>query len=103
MIDAIITIVKVGTIEKEINKLSMIGKNIKEKLEELKESTENIAMKSITKEDIESKIQELKYQQTKLKRKLLRRTNRLKKAFPTMNSKVITEFLNQKIEERRKK
>lgn len=103
IIDAVITMVKVGTLEKEINKLSVIGKNLKEKLDELKENTENKAMKQITIEDIEKKIQELKYQQTKLKRKLIRRTNRLKKAFPSMNSKVITEFLNQKIEEKRKK
>lgn len=103
IIDAIITMIKVGTLEKEINKLSIIGKNLKEKLEELKETTENVAMKQITMNDIENRINELKYQQTKLKRKLIRRTNRLRKAFPTMKSKIITEFLNQKMEEKRKK
>ena len=99
LIDAVVTIIKVGTLEKQINKLSTIGKTIKEKLEELKETTENLAMKQITKDDIEIKLKELKYQQTKLKRKVLKRTNRLKKAFPTMNSKVISDFLNQKIDE----
>ncbi len=104
IIDAIVTMIKVGSIEKEINKLSNIGKNIKEKLEELKETTESVVMKQITKEDIERKLKELKYEQTKLKRKILRRTNRLKKAFPSMKStKVITDFLNHKIDEIRKK
>ena len=34
-----------------------------------------------------------------LKQKVLRQTTRLKKAFPTMKSDKISEFLNQKIEE----
>ena len=90
IIDAIITTVKVKGLEGQINKLGIIGENLKEKLEELKELNKEAGQISIDK--IQEKIDELKYQQTKLKRKLIRRTNRLKKAFPTMKSNAISEF-----------
>lgn len=103
IIDIIISVIDMGTLKNNIDRLSEIGKNLKEKLEELKGTTGNLTIKQITKEDIEQKIEELKMQQTKLKDNLIKRTTRLKEAFPTMKSKVITEFLNQrKIEERRR-
>ena len=50
-------------------------------------------------------IEELKYKQTRLKRNLIKQTNRLRKAFPTMKSDTIekiSDFLNQKMEEIRR-
>ena len=50
-------------------------------------------------------VEDLKYKQTKIKRKLLRQTNRLKKAFPSMKSDVIeklNEFLKEKKDNIRK-
>lgn len=98
IIDAIISIIKVKNIEIEISKFTEISDLIKEKLDELKKSKDNAQIKSMNIEIIQEKIEELKKQQHKLKIRLLRRTNRLKKAFPTMKSKKITGFLNEKIE-----
>lgn len=103
LIDTIISVINMGTLKNNIEKLSEIGKNLKEKIEELKQTTGNIAMKQIKKSDIEKKIEELKVQQQKLKEKLIRRTTRIKEAFPTMKPNFITEFLNQrKIEDKRR-
>ncbi len=97
LIDAIITTIKVKGLEGQINKISEIGETLKEKLEQIKvEGQNNI-------ENLQYKIDELKKQQAKLKTKVVRRTNRLKKAFPTMKSETISQFLNQKIELRREK
>lgn len=97
LIDAIVTIVKVKKIDIRIIKLAELNETIKTKLNELKELTDN--SKSPKFESLQLKIEELKLQQTKLKKMLLRQTIRLKKAFPTMKSERITEFLSQKIEE----
>lgn len=97
LIDAIVTIVKVKKIDIRIIKLAELNETIKTKLNELKELTDN--SKSPKFESLQLKVEELKLQQIKLKKMLLRQTIRLKKAFPTMKSERITEFLSQKIEE----
>ena len=57
-----------------------------------------LSCKAINKELIQEKIEELKQKQNRLIRKLYRHTLRLKRAFPTMKSEKISEFLNQKID-----
>lgn len=102
IVDLIVSIVKLNNIQPKLEKLNEISNTIKEKLEELKNIKDNT---QISKENIQQIIDELKYNQTKIKRKLLRQSNRLKKAFPTMKSEAIeklNEFLNQKIENRKK-
>lgn len=102
IVDLIVNIVKLNNIQLKIQRLTEISDNIKEKLEELKNIKDNT---QINKENIQQIIEDLKYKQTKIRRKLIRQTNRLKKAFPTMRSDVIerlNEFLNQKIENRKK-
>lgn len=94
LVDAIISAIKVNDISISLEKLKEITDSIKEKLEELDK-------KQINKESIQQTIEDLKYKQTKIKRRLLRRTNRLKKAFPTMKSDAIekiNEFLKEKKE-----
>lgn len=94
LVDAIISAIKVNDISISLEKLKEITDSIKEKLEELDK-------KQINKENIQQTIEDLKYKQTKIKRRLLRRTNRLKKAFPTMKSDAIekiNEFLKEKKE-----
>ena len=57
--------------------------------------------KALNMEAIQSVVNDLKHKQTKIKRRLYRTTNRLRKAFPTMKSETIEkigEMLNQKIE-----
>ena len=78
--------------------------NIQTKLESLKEIKKIDKNKSVNKEAIQTMIDELKYRQTKIKRKLYKQVNRLRKAFPTMKSEAIekiSETLNQKIEIRK--
>lgn len=92
--DTIISAIKVNDISISLEKLKEITASIKEKIEELNK-------KQIDKESLQKAIEDLKYKQTKIKRRLLRRTNRLKKAFPTMKSDAIekiNEFLKEKKE-----
>lgn len=98
IVDTIVSIIKVNNIKLNLEKLKELTSTIKEKIEE-KET------KKLSKETLEQVINELKYKQTKIRRKLLRQTNRLKKAFPTMKSDTIekiNEFLKEKKENIRK-
>lgn len=103
IVDLIVSIIKVLHLQTKLEKINQIGETIKEKLEELKQVANNNTQ--ISKENLQEIIEELKYKQTEIKRKLLKQTNRLKKAFPTMKSEAIekiSEYLNQKIENRKK-
>lgn len=93
LIDFIVSVIKVNNIGINLEKLKNITNTIKEKIEELE-------TKQINKEALQLVIKDLKYKQTLIKRKLLRQTNRLKKAFPTMKSDAI-EKLNEFLKEKR--
>ena len=93
IVDMIITIVKLNNINVKLEKLQEITNNIKDKLDELE-------TKQISKETLQETIEELKYRQLKIRRKLLRQTNRLKKAFPTMKSDAI-EKINEYLKEKK--
>lgn len=96
--DTIISVVKVANIQAKLEKLKEITNAIKEKIEELEK-------KQVNKENLQVAIEELKYKQTVLKRKLIRQTNHLKKAFPSIKSEAIekiTEYLKDKKENTRK-
>ena len=72
---------------------------------ELKEKIEELDKMQVNKENLQTIIEELKYKQTKLKRRLIRQTNHLKKAFPTIKSETIekiNEYLKEKKENARK-
>lgn len=103
MVDMIISIIKVKHISINLEKLKEITKNLKEQIDQLE-------TKQINKEELQDGLQqvieELKHKQTTIKRKLLRQTNRLKKAFPTMKSDVIekiNDFVKEKKESIRSK
>lgn len=96
--DTIVSAVKVSNIKGKLEKLKEITESLKEKIEELDK-------KQVNKESLQKVIEELKYKQTELKRKLIRQTNHLKKAFPTIKSDAIekiNEFLKEKKESVRK-
>lgn len=102
VVDMIVTIIKINNISINLEKLKELTNNIKEKLDELetpqinKEKLEQTI--KIGKDNLQETIDELKYKQIKMKRKLLRQTNRLKNAFPTMKSEAIekiSEFLKE--------
>ena len=96
LIDAIVSIVKVTNINIRIGKTLEIRESLKQKLEELKELTGKAGSKNT--EMIKSKIEELKAKESYLIKKIYKQTLRLKKAFPSMKSETINQFLNQKIE-----
>lgn len=98
IVDTIVSTIKVSNIKGKLEKLKEITESLKEKLEELE-------VKQVNKENVQNVIEELKYKQAELKRKLARQTKRLKKAFPTIKSDTIekiTEFLKEKKENVRK-
>ncbi len=92
--DMITTIIKVNNLNMNLEKLKELTDKLKERIDELD-------TKQISKENLQKTIDELKYKETKIRRKLLRQTNRLKKAFPTMKSDAVerlNEFLKEKKE-----
>lgn len=98
IVDAITSIIKVKQIDIKLRTLKEMGENIREKLEEIKAIGEEQAKQHMSKEALQELVEELKQKQAVLRRKLYRQTIRLKKAFPTMKSESISEFLSQKFE-----
>ena len=95
--DSIQSIIKLKTLDKRLEKLKELNETIKEKLSELNnKKAEHTA-------NLQELIEKLQEQQLKLKHNVFKQTTRLKKAFPTMKSEKITEFLSQKIEEIKEK
>lgn len=102
-VDLIISIMAVTNFELTIKKINELSESIKEKVIERKELKDKVKLKTTeiektSLENIERMIRELKITQARLKLKIYRQANRLKKAFPSMKSESITAFLNQKID-----
>ena len=103
LVDLVFSIIAVVNFESMVMKINELGDNIKEKVKELKDLTDKSkarveAIEKSTIENIEVIIKELKINQAKLKIRIYKQANRLKKAFPSMKSDIITTFLNQKID-----
>lgn len=97
LIDTIISIVSIKNIKTALQKIEELNNQIKDKLEEVK----NINSKNLKvdiAESLQDKIDILKKQKNRLFKRLYRRVYRLKKAFPDIQTKEITEILNRKIE-----
>ncbi len=94
IIDAITTISKVKNLRLALEKIEKLNIQIKEKLEEIKEIRTDKAREEIHKLDIKK---------NRILRKLYKNVYRLKRAFPTIDSKEITEILNKRIEIVKKK
>ena len=100
IIDFIFSSIKVKNIEIRLSKLKAIQETLNQKLLEIK-SIQNIkalSTKSIQIESLKKTIDELRKSENILKFKIYKRLLRLKRAFPTLKSQNITEFLNQKFE-----
>ena len=93
--DVIISITKILFIDKKIQKVYELSNIIKEKLQELRQGD---ILEKVSKEALLQKIGELKTQQAILKFKTYKLLVRLKKAFPTMQSETITNFINPKVD-----
>ncbi len=108
LVDFISTVIKVKNIKLTLEKTDKINKEIKEKLKELRKinkdlKEENDETKSKTKENIQKLIEQLKKKRNKTILRLYKNVYRLKRAFPAINTKEITEVLSKKIEIRKKK
>lgn len=97
LIDAIISIVKVKNIKSTLERVEKLNKEIKEKLKEIRGMKKDTdASKSI--ENIQKLVNKLKRKRNRTIIHLYRNVNRLKKAFPTINTKEITEVLSKKMD-----
>ena len=96
LVDMIASIIKVKNINVTLNKIEELNKEIREKLAEIK-SLRNAEKMAIT-ENIQKIVLDLKKKRNKTILHLYRNVYRLKKAFPAINTKEITEVLNQKID-----
>lgn len=94
--DMIISVIKVKNIKNSLEKVEILNKQIKEKLQELKNNDR------FNKADLQVIVDELKKKRDRIFRKLYRRVYHLKKAFPAINTKEIAEILNKKIDIRKR-
>ena len=83
LVDAISSIIKVKNIKVTLEKIEKLNYEIKEKLKE---------------ENVQYLIEQLKYKRNKTILRLYKNVYRLKKAFPAINTKEITEVLSKKVE-----
>lgn len=103
LIDLILSSIAVVKMDSAIHTINELSDNIKEKIEELKgmkaiAKQKSEAIEKVAIESRENVIRELKIAQAKLKIRVYRHANRLKKAFPSMKSESIAKFLSQKID-----
>lgn len=83
IVETISSIIKVKNIKVTLEKIEKLNIEIKEKLNE---------------ENVQHLIEQLKYKRNKTILRLYKNVYRLKKAFPAINTKEITEVLNKKVE-----
>lgn len=101
LVDMIITIVKVKNIKSTLEKIEKLNKEIKEKLKEISEEgiiRKEKEGKAEILENVQNIIEQLKYKRNRTILHLYKNVYRLKKAFPAINTKEITEILNKKVE-----
>ncbi len=97
LIDAITTIINIKSLQKTLEKIEKLNLQIKDKLEEIKTIGKEKARNEIT-DNIQNVIDKLDAKKMRILRKIYKDVYRLKKAFPAINTKEITEILNKKIE-----
>lgn len=102
LIDTVTSIIKVKNMKTTLEKIENINKEIKEKLKEIKVLKKEKEEKILATEGIQQLVEQLKKKRNKTILRLYKNVYRLKKAFPAINTKEITEILNQKIESKKK-
>ena len=103
IVDIIISIIKINSIKVKLAKVKELNEEIKSKIKEIRENNKNKNPdEAKVTENIKLTLNELKIKRNRMMRKLYRYVYRLKKAFPTINTKEITEILNKKIKISRK-
>lgn len=92
--DTIGSSIKVLNLPKRIDRLKELKENVRDKIEELKMATtekQKVALQNV--------IDELKLKQKTTKLKVERQVERLKRAFPTIESDSIKDYLKMKVKE----
>ena len=102
LVDMVISIINVKNMKSTLERIENINQEIKEKLKEMRQLRREKESK-LTTENIQQMIDTLKKKRNKTILHLYKNVYRLKKAFPAINTKEITEILNQKIELRKKR
>ena len=96
IVDTIISIIKINTIQEKLKKIQEIEEEIKAKIREMKESKDKASDKSKVTENVQDRLKKLKIKRNRMARKLYRYVYRIKNAFPAINTKEITQVLNKK-------
>ena len=92
--DAIISIIKTKNIKDTLEKVEKLNEQIKEKLAEIKKQNQE---RNATSENLQLLIDKINKRKNRELRRLYKRVYRLKKAFPTIDSKEIRDILNKKV------
>lgn len=96
--DMVSSSIKIINLPKRVNQIKSLHINLKEKLEELKKATtekQKVALQNV--------IDELKLKQKINKIKIEKQVSKLKKAFPTIQSEYIKDYLKMKVKEIKEK
>lgn len=98
IVDIIISIIKIKSIKVNLDKIKELNEEIKQKIQEIKENSKaKTTEKTRVTENIQRSLEELKIKRNRMARKLYRYVFRLKKAFPAINTKEISEILSKKV------
>ena len=104
IVDLISTVIKVKNIKTTLEKVEELNKEIKAKLKEIKNISINKEIKKTkNKDNLQDIIEKLKKKRNRTILHLYKNVYRLKKAFPAINTKEITEVLSKKIEFKKRK
>ena len=103
IVDTITTVIKVKNIKTTLEKIEKLNKEIKEKIKEISAIAKEKEIEKIKSvENMKKLLENLKKKRNRTILRLYKNVYRLKKAFPAINTKEITEVLNKKIEIRKK-
>ena len=102
IVDTVTSIINVRNIKVTLEKVEKINQEIKEKIKEIRKLRKEKEQKHST-ESIQQMINTLKKKRNKTILRLYKNVYRLKKAFPAINTKEITEILNKKNKLRKKR
>lgn len=94
--DAVISVTKVTNLNIRIDRLVEIRDILKSKMDELKALTGKANEKS--RESIAAMIEELRLKEESLKKAVIKKTARLRLAFPSMKLEKVSKILNKKID-----
>ncbi len=101
-VDIVISIIKVKSMKSTLDRIEKLNKEIKEKIKELK-AIKKEKNKETSPESIKEIIKQLKKRRNRIIIHLYRYVYRLKKAFPDIDTKEITQILSKKIDKYKKR